>query len=280
MDWSFNIGFLQIKLVDLADMLLVAYLIYRLYKMVRGSVAFKILIGIMAIYLLYQFVKSTGMELLTTILGQFMGVGVIATVVLFQQEIRKILMMVGKNTFISDDSIFRIIFGGASKKTEIDLIPIVEASKAMSNTHQGALIVFSRSSELKFYAETGDTLDATISKRLLVSLFFKNSPMHDGAVIISDGRIKAARCILPVSENQELPASLGLRHRAALGLTEVTDAIVLVISEETGQMSLAHNGVLEHNLSASELRAKIHYYLYETEEVVEEELKPQEAFAG
>ncbi len=280
MEWSFNIGFLQIKLVDLADMLLVAYLIYRLYKTVRGSVAFKILIGIMSIYLLYQFVKSTGMELLTTILGEFMGVGVIATVVLFQQEIRKILLMVGKTTFLRDDSIFRIIFGGGPKKTEIDLIPIVEASKAMSNTHQGALIVFSRSSELKFYAETGDILDAAISKRLLVSLFFKNSPMHDGAAIIADGRIKAARCILPVSENQELPASLGLRHRAALGLTEVTDAIVLVISEETGQMSLAHNGVLEHNLSAAELRSKIHYYLYEIAEVVEEELKPQEAFAG
>lgn len=280
MDWSFNIGFLQIELVDLADMLLVAYLIYRLYKMVRGSVAFKILIGIMAIYLLYQFVKSTGMELLTTILGQFMGVGVIATVVLFQQEIRKILLHVGKSTFFSDDSIFKIIFGGGEKKTEIDLIPIVEAAKAMSNTHQGALIVFSRSSELKFYAETGDSIDAAISKRLLISLFFKNSPMHDGAVIISEGRIKAARCILPVSENQELPASLGLRHRAALGLTEVTDAIVLIISEETGQMSLAHNGVLEHNLSASELRTKIHYYLYETDEEVEEELKPQEAFAG
>ena len=153
---------------------------------------------------------------------------------------------------------------------QVTITPIVEAAKTMSASHTGALIVFARESELKFYTDSGDELDAIISKRLLLSIFNKYSPMHDGAVIIVRNRIKAARCILPVSENDELPASFGLRHRAAIGLTENTDAVVLVVSEETGQMSLVANGKVMHNISGQELRNRLNMYLVESKEEVED----------
>jgi DNA integrity scanning protein DisA with diadenylate cyclase activity len=142
--------------------------------------------------------------------------------------------------------------------------------KAMGGTNTGALIVFSKNSELKFYAESGDSLDAEVSKRLLISIFNKYSPLHDGAAIIYKNRIKAARCVLPVSENDNLPASLGLRHRAALGMSENTDTLLLVVSEETGQLSMARNGKLFHNLSPTEIRARLSKYLFEEEEDQEE----------
>lgn len=254
---GFHIGFLEFRWIDLLDILLVGYLVYQIYKLIRGSVALKIFIGIISIYVIYQIVKSLGMEMLTGILGQFVGVGGLAALILFQQEIRKILLLIGKSSIISEEGFFRNIFSGGSNRDQLQLLPIIEAAKAMSQSHSGALIVFARSTELKFYAETGDAIDATISKRLLQSIFGKTSPLHDGAVIIAKGRIKAARCILPVSENQDLPPNFGLRHRSALGLSEMTDAVILVISEETGQMSIAHDGILEHNLSINDLREKL-----------------------
>lgn len=152
----------------------------------------------------------------------------------------------------------------------------MDTAKVLGGTNTGALIVFAKSSELKFYAESGDLLDAEISKRLLIAIFQKNSPLHDGAVIIGSGRIKAARCILPVSESTEIPAHFGLRHRAAIGMTEVTDSVVLVVSEETGQISLAINGQLYTNLSKSELRSKLNFYLYQDEEVIKHETEETE----
>jgi diadenylate cyclase len=263
----FKIGFVEISWIDIIDIMLVSFLLYQLYKLMRGSIAVKIFLGLMSIYLFYLIVKALKMELLTAILGQFIGVGVIAALILFQQEIRKFLLLVGKTTAFNNENFFNRWPWKRSFKTKetINLNPIVESAKILGGTNTGALIVFAKGSELKFYAESGDLLDAQISKRLLISIFQKSSPLHDGAVIISGGRIKAARCILPVSESNDLPASFGLRHRAAIGMTEVTDSVVLVVSEETGQISLAVNGRMDTNLSKSELKSKLNYYLYEEE---------------
>jgi diadenylate cyclase len=257
MHLGITIGFLEFRWIDLLDILLVGFLVYQIYKLIRGSVALKIFIGIISIYIIYQVVNSLGMEMLSGILGQFVGVGGLAALILFQQEIRKILLLIGKSSFISEEGFFRNIFSGSANRDQLQLMPIIDAAKALSQSHSGALIVFARSTELKFYAETGDSIDAVLSKRLLQSIFVKSSPLHDGAVIISKGRIKAARCILPVSENQDLPPNFGLRHRSALGLSEMTDAVILVVSEETGQISIAHDGILEHNLSVNDLKEKL-----------------------
>lgn len=258
----FNISFLEIRWVDVIDILLVSYLFYQFYKMLSGSVAIRIFVGIISVYLLYLLVRALDMEMITAILGQFISIGLIAAVVIFQQEIRRFLLMVGKTTQFNEN-FFRNIFKIKKYKdsSRYSLTPVIDAVKVMSASNTGALIVFARNSDLKFYAESGDFIDALLSKRLLLSIFYKNSPLHDGAAIIAKGRIVAARCVLPVSES-ELPAHYGLRHRSALGMSEVTDAVVLIVSEETGQISIAHNGILEGNLSMTELRQKLNFYLY------------------
>jgi uncharacterized protein (TIGR00159 family) len=141
--------------------------------------------------------------------------------------------------------------------------PIIETAKFLGASNTGALIVFAKKTDLKFYIETGDLLDAEISKRLLIAIFQKQSPLHDGAVIIAGGKIKAARCILPVTDRSDIPAKLGLRHRAALGITETTDSLVIVVSEESGEVALAIQGTLFTKLTKSELKSKLNYYLYE-----------------
>ncbi|HSI91605.1 MAG TPA: diadenylate cyclase, partial [Adhaeribacter sp.] len=230
----FSIGFFDIGWIDILDVLLVTILLYQLYKLLTGSVALKIFIGFLSIYLLYLMVKAAGMELLTAILGQFMGVGVLAGIILFQQEIRKFLLMVGKTTAFNNDKLFRgFPWRKEDSADRLNLTPFIEAAKSLAGKNTGALIVFAKSSELQFYADSGDFLDAAVSKRLLLSIFNKTSPLHDGAVIVAGNRIKAARCILPVTESDDVPASLGLRHRAAIGLSEVTDSVILVVSEET-----------------------------------------------
>jgi uncharacterized protein (TIGR00159 family) len=272
-----QIGFLEISTIDVVDILLVSFLIYQIYKIINGSVAFKIFTGVISIYILYYAVKAMGMELLSSILGQFIGVGVLAGIILFQQEIRRLLLMIGRTSVFNSGSFMKIL----SRKDNIsttgfDLNPILEAMKALGTSRFGGLIVIPRSSELKFFIETGEIIDSVISKKMLITIFNKNSPMHDGAVILSKNRIKAARCILPVSESQELPANLGLRHRSALGLSEVTDAIILVVSEETGQFSLAHDASLEHNLSIAELKSKINQLLsVKKERLVDKLLKKE-----
>ncbi|MEY5049451.1 MAG: hypothetical protein RLZZ175_2810 [Bacteroidota bacterium] len=262
-----KIGFLEIRWVDVVDICLVTFLLFQVYKLIQGSVASRVFIGILMLYLFYQVVKAFEMELMTAILGQFMGVGVIAALILFQQEIRKFLLIIGKTSFVS--TVLGKGFSWSKEIPEYDLTPIIEATRQLSATKTGALIVFAKSSELKFYAETGDILDALINKSLILSIFEKNSPMHDGAMIIAGGRIKAARCILPVSDNDELPNHFGLRHRSALGIAEVTDAIVLIVSEETGKIAIAHNGDIFSNLQISDLTEKLHYFLFE--EIIERE---------
>ncbi|ANQ49433.1 diadenylate cyclase CdaA [Flammeovirga yaeyamensis] len=265
----FSFGFLEINFVDFLDILFVSVLLFHLYKLIKGSVALKIFVGGLSIYLTYLVVKATDMELLSEILSQFIDVGVIAAIILFQQEIRKFLLLIGKSTDFKNFPLFQLFkTKGKGSTINLDIPSIIDAMKDMSSTNTGALIVISKDSDLSFYAETGDYVDAKISKRMLLSIFFKNSPMHDGACLIYNNRIEAARCILPVSENPNIPATMGLRHRAGIGMTENTNAIVLIVSEETGQMSYIQGGVINHNISAIELRGKIRRYMTDDEEEV------------
>lgn len=261
MNLLFRIGFLEVSLVNVIDITLVSILLYQVYKLMKGSVAIKIFLGFLSIYLIYLVVSAARMELLTMILGQFMGVGVIAAIILFAPEIRKFLMIIGKSSIFSNENILQELFFWRKRETEaFNISPIIDATKTLAGTSTGALIVISRNSELKFYADSGDLMDALISKRLLISIFNKYSPLHDGAVIIYNGKIKAARCILPVTE-RDVPAQFGLRHRAAIGMSEATDTLVLIVSEETGQVSLSKNGRILHNLSMQEVRELINSYL-------------------
>lgn len=272
MIYLIKIGFLDFRLVDILDILAVSFLLFQVYKLMKGSVAIRIFLGFLFLYLIYLVVRAIDMELLSAILGQFMGVGVIAVIILFQQEIRKFLLMIGKTTFFNRESLFKNIWN-KEEFIDLNITQVVEAAKSMGGSNTGALMVFSRDTELKFYAESGDMIDAEVSKRLLLSIFNKYSPLHDGAVIIHRNRIKAARCVLPVTEQENLPAQFGMRHRAAVGMSEVTDTLILVVSEETGQMSVAKNGIVYHNLSGQEIREKLREYLTEEKKGFGEKLQ-------
>lgn len=265
MIYVFKIGFLDVRWIDILDILLVSVLLYQVYKLLKGSVAVRVLIGFLVLYLTYLVVRAAQMELLAGILGQFMGVGVLAAIIIFSPEIRKFLLILGKTTFRQNDFLqSMMIWKKRTIKESFNITPIIEAAKVLSSTNTGALIVFSKNSELKFYVDSGDFMDAFISKRLLISIFNKYSPLHDGAVIVYQGKVRASRCILPVSE-RDLPAQFGMRHRAAMGMSEATDTLTLTISEETGQMSLARNGVIDSNLSIPEIRKRINKYHQEKE---------------
>lgn len=262
----FQIGFLSVEWTDLVDVALVTVLLYQVYKLIRGSIAVNIFLGILALYLTYLLVKALQMELLATILGQFMGVGVLAMIILFQPEIRKFLLMIGKTAERNRENIFKAFTNWRKGyEAEMDLQDVVEAAKTLKAMRTGALIVFSRDTDLKFYLETGERLDATVGKGLLLSIFNKHSPLHDGAVIIHEGRIQAARCVLPVSESESLPSHFGLRHRSAVGMSEVTDTLVMAISEETGRLILARNGRILRGLKLKQVEQKIREYLQNQE---------------
>ncbi len=284
---AFKIGFLEVSWVDLIDIGLVSILLYQVYKLIRGSLAVNIFLGILALYLIYLIVRAAQMELLATILGQFMGVGVLAMIILFQPEIRKFLLLIGRSTEINRDNIFKSFTNwGSEHHDDFDIHELIEAVKTLKASHTGALIVFSRDIELRFYVETGDPLDAKVNRRLLISIFKKNSPLHDGAIIIYKGRIKAARCVLPVSENDHLPPQFGLRHRSAIGMSEVTDTLLLAISEETGRLILSRNGKYLRGLKLKQVEQKIMEYLHNTEpknweeiSIEAESLEPHESKA-
>lgn len=263
---AFKIGFLEVSWVDFIDIGLVAILLYQIYKLIRGSIAVNIFLGILALYLIYLIVRAAQMELLTTILGQFMGVGVLATIILFQQEIRKFLLVIGRSTEFNRESLLKSFTNWRPRhEEEFDIQEIIEAAKTLKATRTGALIVFSRDSELKFYVETGDVVDSVVSRRILLSIFNKNSPLHDGAIVIHKGKIKAARCVLPISENDHLPAQFGLRHRSAIGMSESTDTLLMAISEETGRLILARNGVYIKGLKLKQVEQKILEYFRDEE---------------
>jgi len=257
----FHIGFLTIRLIDFIDIALVTFILYKLYNLLRGGVAINIFIGLLTVYALYWIcVKMLNMQLIGTILGQFISLGFIALIVVFQQEIRRFLIVLGTNSFIAKNPFTKQILPWnwqAEKKSPLNISAIVKACRQMSKDKTGAIIILAKSSELKYYSNTGDTMDAEISQRLIENIFFKNSPLHDGAIIIVNNKIKAARCVLPVTENVELPAHLGMRHRAAIGITEQSDAIAIAVSEETGEISLAQEGQIKINVSIDELEKKL-----------------------
>jgi len=276
----FKIGFLEVSWVDFIDIALVSVLLYQVYKLIRGSIAANIFLGILALYLVYLIVRAAQMELLAKILGQFMGVGVLAMIILFQPEIRKFLLVLGRSTEFRENIFNAISNWRHQYHDDFDIHQVMEAAKSLKASKTGALIVFSRDVELKFYAETGDALESMVNKRLLLSIFNKLSPLHDGAVIIYKGRIKAARCVLPVSENDNLPAHFGLRHRAAVGMSENTDTLVLAISEETGRLILARNGKYLKGLKLKQIEQKILDYLHNNEPTNWEEIPHEETEAA
>lgn len=246
----------QIRILDLIDILMVALMLYALYNLLKGTAAINILLGIIAIFLAWRLVRILEMELLSEILGAFISVGFIALIVVFQPEIRKFLLLVGTSAFNRKRSrrfLFWKIRDNSDNQTDID--PIVQACRRMANSNTGALIVMSKINELEDYITTGELLEARISDRLLENIFYKNSPLHDGAVIIRNNRIVAASCILPVSGNDSLPSHIGLRHRSAVGITEKSDAIAIVVSEQTGKISWCSAGEIQTDIPPSKLKA-------------------------
>ncbi|MDD2550931.1 MAG: diadenylate cyclase CdaA [Bacteroidales bacterium] len=248
--------FISIRILDIIDILLVALLLYQIYVLIKGTVAINIFMGIFSLYIFWLIVKALNMELLSSILGQIIGVGVIALIIVFQQEIRRFLLLIGSRYFSKNRFSIERLFRIKTEKYDspVNIEAIVKASRNLSEQKVGALIVITKESNLKLYAETGDTINAETSSRLIENIFFKNSPLHDGAMIIQNNLIYAVRCVLPLSENPDLPASYGLRHRAAIGISEITDALVVVVSEETGRISFVKNGDIDLNITPAELR--------------------------
>lgn len=246
--------FLDIRLIDIIDIVLVAFLMYRLYKLIKGTVALNIFLGIFAFIIFWLMIKALNMQLSSTILDNFVNVGVLALIIVFQQEIRRFLLLIGSRYHLSQRfSLDRLFINSVPGMMSIYIKPVIKACEDFSHSKTGALIVISRKSELLDFVQTGELINAVISRQLLKSIFYKNSPLHDGAVIINQSKIKAAGCILPVSQNMELPKQYGLRHRAAMGVTEATDALSIVVSEETGHISVFRNGKGDYNITSDQL---------------------------
>lgn len=246
----------QITILDIIDIVLVAFILFQLYRIIRGTAAFSIFIAVFLIYLFWLLVRALNMQLISTLLGQVIGVGVIALIVVFQQEIRRFLLVFGnryiKNNVLSLSRFFKSVKDEQEGPTIAG--EIVRATESMSSKKIGALIVLGRQSRLDNYTEGGEILKAQISAELIETIFFKNTPLHDGAILIEDGLILAARCPLPVTEQVILPTRFGMRHRAAIGMSEHTDSLIIVVSEETGGISVADNGKIRSDLTPNQLR--------------------------
>lgn len=241
-----NLAFITLGWQDVVDILLVSVLLFQLYLVIRGTVAIRIFIGIFAIYLFWKLVEALQMNLLSEILGQFIGVGVIALIIVFQQELRKFLLLVGTTGFSEKGWINRLLKWKKNERTLVlDTEELSRAVIHMAELQCGALIVISRFTALDMYTSGSKKLNALLSADLLESIFFKNSPLHDGAVLIYGNTILSARNVLPVSESDTLPGRFGMRHRAAVGITENTDGLAVVVSEETGKIALVSRGQME-----------------------------------
>ncbi|MDX5585164.1 MAG: diadenylate cyclase CdaA [Aureibaculum sp.] len=235
--------FLDFSILDIIDIVLVAVLLYYVYKLIRGTVAINIFIGIAIVYLIWKLTVALQMELLSDILGKFLGGGFIALIIVFQQEIRKFLLMIGSTNFASKKGFLKQLkFLKSDDIITTDVESIVYACKTMAQTKTGALIVIERNNNLDLIKQSGDKMQAEVNVPLLNSIFYKNSPLHDGAIIIEDNIITATRVILPLEKDISIPARFGLRHRAAIGVTMRSDALAIVVSEETGQISYIKNG--------------------------------------
>lgn len=242
------------NIIDVIDILFVALLLYGTYKLMKSSGGLSVFLGVISFVALWVLVSYVfEMKLMGAIMDKFISVGAIALIVLFQNEIKRFLVMLGSRRRWQTLTGYFSNRKEDASKTDHWVMQIVLACQDMSKQKTGALIVLENKVVLDDYVKSGEILDATISGRLLKNLFFKNSPLHDGAVIICKDRIKAAACVLPVAHDENLPKELGLRHRAALGLAQLTDAKVIVVSEETGRISLAYMGEISQKLSIEDL---------------------------
>lgn len=249
--------FIDISWIDVIDVLMVGLLIYWLIRVVRGTSAVNIFLGILLLYVIWIASRALGMKLLSFILGQVLGVGVVALLVIFQPEIRRFLLRISSST---SQAAYKGLFSKLFRQTArsggmrpAELEELTAACSRMADTKTGALIALRHNSGLGEIIDTGDEIDARISRRLIENIFFKNSPLHDGALIIAGDKVMSAGCILPVSHDTSLPRYLGLRHRSALGIAQATDAIAVVVSEETGNISYAYKGELHQKLSSTDL---------------------------
>lgn len=252
------LGFLEMSFTDILDILLLAILIFILFKWIRGSSAMSIFVAIVSLYFIRILVSAFGMKFMTTLLDTVLDVGVIAIIIIFQPEIRKFLIQLG-NKYMANakgKGILNRIFGKDKQVTDNSEIvnEIADACNRMAENKTGALIVIAHNAPLDDIISTGDKVDAAIHRRLIMSLFFKNSPLHDGALVIAGNRIAAARCTLPITQRKNIPASYGMRHKAAIGITEETDADVIVVSEETGKMSFVKGGNVTKISNINELK--------------------------
>lgn len=247
-------GLLPFSIVDIIDIVLVATIMYFIFKLIKGTSVMKIFIGIVSIYLVWKLVDLLNLRLLSEILEKVISVGVLALIIVFQPEIRRFLLILGDKIFNDRNKVQLFKRFHERKKTTSILTPIIQACSHMSQSKTGALIVFCRGSDLGEIIETGEKINSVISAGLLETIFFKNTPLHDGAVVISGNKIVSARCILPVSSNPDISANLGLRHRSAIGVTELSDAIAIVVSEQTGTISLIEGGEIQYDISNTELR--------------------------
>lgn len=250
--------FENIRMLDILDILLVAMLLYQLYMLIRGTVAVNIFYGVFILLLMWLLVKALNMQLLGSILGQVIGLGLIALVIVFQPEVRRFLLILGtrysRNPKFSFEKIFQ--FGQYSAE-EWDFDTILESCEQLSASRTGALIVLAKKSELRAFSETGQMINGKISPALLETIFHSGSPLHDGAVILVKNELRAARCVLPLTENPAIPPFLGMRHRAAVGMSESSDSFVIVISEETGAISYANQSEFFHKVSADQLKVAL-----------------------
>jgi len=257
-----NLQLWDFRFIDFIDVFLVAILLYYIYKLVKGTVAINIFIGILIIYFAWRLTDYLNMHMLYSIFDGFMKVGIIALIVVFQPEIRKFLLMVGSTNLGGKRNLFKNFkFLKNDDKTTTDIDAIINACTKMGSSYTGALIVLERNNNLDFLTSTGDKMNIIVSQPIIESIFFKNSPLHDGAIIIDKNVVKATRVILPVNNEKNIPERFGLRHRAAIGITEKTDAVALCVSEETGQISYIKNGGFDMFKNTDELREKIKHDL-------------------
>jgi diadenylate cyclase len=246
----------HITIFDIVDIFLVAVVFFQLYRIIRGTAAFTIFIAIFFIYLFWLLVRALNMELISSLLGQVIGVGVLALIIVFQQEVRRFLLVLGNRYITGRRFSFGRFFSSAEKEdgSPRDVEEIVRACESMASRKTGALIVIGRKSSLDLFSEGGAILRSRISADLLETIFFKNTPLHDGAVLIENGLILAARCPLPITEQVTLNPKFGMRHRAAVGMSEHSDAIVIVVSEESGFITVVDGGIMRERMSSNELR--------------------------
>ncbi|NQY67331.1 MAG: diadenylate cyclase [Flavobacteriales bacterium] len=249
-------NFIDLGLLDIIDIFLVAILVYQLYRLLKGTAAINIFIGILSFFLLFKIVETLNMKMLRDILGTFMGVGVLVLVIVFQPELRRFLLLIGTTEIFKKGYLKNKLFfwKEEDERAILDVSSLCKAMQSMALTKTGALIIISGETDLKLYSSAIDLIDAKLTSGMIESIFYKNSPLHDGAVIVEDNRLIAARAVLPTSKKEDLPAELGMRHRAALGITEISDAIALIVSEQTGNISYTKKGTLVQNVTIEEMQ--------------------------